>query len=219
MDGFVTIDSIGMMHFFAREGNGWKMVLQRSLGCAVTMAALNESGTIVFIGNESEVVKVVNLASGEVTEVTTNCQRALSLVPFELGDQEMLVVTSSSSISVIDVKMNKRLRITMEEGQQFFYSSVLRLQSGLMVLIVSSKAHSMSTVTFYSLPVLKRIAFVVNRDNQCANLIVDLSPLRHNPIILITYQSNQLRLIQFNSNSYVCSLTHIHNYPMNIQVT
>ena len=123
MDGFVTIDSIGMMHFFAREGNGWKMVLQRSLGCAVTMAALNESGTIVFIGNESE---VVNLASGEVTEVTTNCQRALvrvdllsnmqSLVPFELGDQEMLVVTSSSSISVIDVKMNKRLRITMEVG-------------------------------------------------------------------------------------------------------
>ena len=102
------------------------MVLQRSLGCAVTMAALNESGTIVFIGNESEVVKVVNLASGEVTEVTTNCQRALvrvdllsnmqSLVPFELGDQEMLVVTSSSSISVIDVKMNKRLRITMEVG-------------------------------------------------------------------------------------------------------
>ena len=126
MDGFVTIDSIGMMHFFAREGNGWKMVLQRSLGCAVTMAALNESGTIVFIGNESEVVKVVNLPSGEVTEVTTNCQRALvrvdllsnmqSLVPFELGDQEMLVVTSSSSISVIDVKMNKRLRITMEVG-------------------------------------------------------------------------------------------------------
>lgn len=108
------------------KGIGWKMVLQRSLGCAVTMAALNESGTIVFIGNESEVVKVVNLASGEVTEVTTNCQRALvrvdllsnmqSLVPFELGDQEMLVVTSSSSISVIDVKMNKRLRITMEVG-------------------------------------------------------------------------------------------------------
>ena len=28
----------------------------------------------------------------------------------------MLVVTSSSSISVIDVKMNKRLRITMEVG-------------------------------------------------------------------------------------------------------
>lgn len=66
----------------------------------------------------------------------------------------------------------------------------------------------MNCITMYSLPLLKRVAVVLNRDNQRANLIYDLSPIRHIPMVLITYQKNRLRLVQFNASFIVCSTKH-----------
>ena len=77
IDGFVAVDPIGTIYFFARKGNGWRMILQSSLGCAVATAAVNESGTKMYVANESEVVIVISLSSGERTKVISKCQRIL----------------------------------------------------------------------------------------------------------------------------------------------